>query len=563
MYESITPTFYPSPLTLTHSHQDTPPSSPPEHRKPLPKIPTPTCSPSITKKGHHPTVPLRPKARTETSTKLVENHEAVETVTKTEDRTSPNVTKPRPLPPKKPPKEPTETTLRVSPSPPHEDSKSPEPNEPALSPQPSPTPRPTPPKKPSKEDLLTTEVEQKLVTGSDNAPVTDSRPVPPRKPKPQPPVKPRTPSTVIETSPATLAPAEPTTPTRKPTPVPRKRPRATTTESKEETPKEQVETPKDQVVNEVEAEKEPVRANIEERLPVVEELSESVEEVHTKDEKEEAKPAPLLTLPTDSPQSKEEEEDDLVGSGYVNVEISQEPENEDDKIKMPAGESPKSRETKTAPPEGEAEMKGTIDASEAQQELSGLMVVSTEDLFSPGYEKMHPTEPIRITPDGEDYEPVNEGVIVVGGVVHPVVDHSHEYEEPAEWQPSSGEEDIPPLPPQYTEDAVEIPTNLAYDIPPPPRPATNVSNPYDVPTSSELATTRGRGEGRNGLRSSSGSASSDHKRELDATHDRTTVGKTSETVKAVHQPDRDNSLANGTLQKPKQRPENDAFGVSQ
>ena len=407
------------------------------------------------------------------------------------------------------------------------------------------------------------------MTGSDNAPVTDSRPVPPRKPKPQPPIKPRTPSAVYETSPATLAPAEPTTPTKKPTPVPRKRPRATTTETKEETPKKQVETPKEQVVNEVEAEKEPVRANVEEHLPVVEELSESAEEVHTKDEKEEAKPAPLLTLPTDSPQSKEKEEDDLIGSGYVNVEISEEPVDEDNEIpvnEMPAGESPKSREkeTKTAPPEEEAEMKGTIDAGEAQQKLSELMVASTEDLFSPGYEKMHPTEPIRITPDAEDYEPVNEGVIVVGGVVHPLVDHSHEYEEPAEWQPSSGEEDIPPLPPQYTEDAVEVPTNLAYDIPPPPRPATNVTNPYDVPTSTELATTRARGEGqRNGLRSSSGSASSDHKRELDATHDRTTVGKTSETVKAVHQQDRDNSLANGTLQKPKQRPENDAFGVSQ
>ena len=177
---------------------------------------------------------------------------------------------------------------------------------------------------------------------------------------------------------------------------------------------------------------------------------------------------------------------------------------------------------------------------------------------------MHPTEPIRITPDGEDYEPVNEGVIVVGGVVGAVVDHSHEYEEPAEWQPSSGEEDVPPLPPQYNEDAFEAPTNFPYDIPPPPRPATNVNNPYDVPTSSELSFTRGRGEGqRNGLRGSSGSTSLDQKRELEATHDRTTVGKAGETVKGGRQPDRDKTLANGNPQKPKQRPENDAFGVSQ
>ena len=361
------------------------------------------------------------------------------------------------------------------------------------------------------------------------------------------------------------------------------------------------ETPKEQVVNEVEVEKEPVRANVEEpvranveeHLPVVEELSESVEEVQTKDEKEEAKPAPLIS-PTATPQTKEEEgEDDLIGSGYVNVEICEPLENED---KIPekeasAGESPKPREkttqgVETAPPietnivnvplGSEAELPsedvgdtvnmeeeaGTTDDGRAQHELE--VASCEEDLFSPGYEKMHPTEPIRITPDGEDYEPVNEGVIVVGGVVGAVVDHSHEYEEPAEWQPSSGEEDVPPLPPQYNEDAFEAPTNFPYDIPPPPRPATNVNHPYDVPTSSELSFTRGRGEGqRNGLRGSSGSTSLDQKRELEATHDRTTVGKAGETVKGGRQLDRDKTLANGNPQKPKQRPENDAFGVSQ
>ena len=591
MSKSITPTFYHyiPPPTHTHTHQDTPPSSPPEHRKALPKIPSPARSPATVKKGHHPTVPLKPKARTESSVKLLDNHEAVETVTKTEDKASPSATKTRPLPPKKPPKEPTETTLRVSPSPPHEGDKSPEPNEPTSSPKRSPAPRPTPPRKPSKNDLPTTEVEQKSLTRSDNAPATDSKPVPLRKPKPQPPIKPRTPSTVYETSPGTLASAEQPTPTKRPTPVPRKRPRAVT-DHKEETPKEQV-------VNEVEAEKEPVRANVEEHLPVVEELSESVQEVQTKDEKEEAKPA-LLISPTETPQSKEEEEeDDLIGSGYVNVEICEPLENEGNETpekEMPVGESPKPREkttkgVETPPPVGtsivnvslgsEAELRsedvgGTVNMEEeagttndggAQQEPSELLVVSCEeDPFSPGYEKMHPTEPIRITPDGEDYEPVNEGVIVVGGVVGAVVDHNHEYEEPAEWQPSSGEEDVPPLPPQYNEDAVESPTNFPYDIPPPPRPATNVNNPYDVPPSSELSFTRGRGEGqRNGLRSSSGSTSLDQKRELEATHDRTAVGKAGETVKGGRQLDRDKPLANGNLQKPKQRPENDAFGVSQ
>ena len=358
-----------------------------------------------------------------------------------------------------------------------------------------------------------------------------------------------------------------------------------------------VETPKEQEVNKVEAEKEPVRANVEEHLPVVEELTESVEEVQTKDEKEEAKPA-LLISPTETPQSKEEEEeDDLIGSGYINVEICEELENEDDEIpekETPAGESPKPMEktakgVETAPPVGtsvvnvslssEAELPsedvggtvnmeeeaGTTNAGGAQQEPPELAVVSCEeDPFSPGYEKMDPTEPIRITPDGEDYEPVNEGVIVVGGVVGAVVDHNHEYEEPAEWQPSSGEEDVPPLPPQYNKDAVQVPTNFTYDIPPAPRPATNVNNPYDVPTSSELSFTRGRGEGqRTGLQSSSGNTSLDQKQELEATHDRTTVGKAGETVKGGRQLDRDKTLANGTLQKPKQRPENDAFGVSQ
>jgi len=538
--------------------------------------------------------------------KVLEDQETVETAAKTEGRVSPGTKKsPKPPPPKKIKKEPSEAALTVAPTLPHEDSKSPEPNE--LTPTPRPmTTRPIPPKKPSKDEApptQTKEVEQKLVTGNEvnNAPLGGSKPVPPRKPRPQLPTKSRTSTTPLETPSPTLSPMEAPVPTKRPIPVPRRRSRAI--------PDTKAEAPKEQVGNEVEVEKEELKPKVEEQLPVVEEVSESVVKVQTKGD-EESKPvlpAPSESNRTEASQSKEKEEDEP--PIYENVDV--EGKEEIDKLtgEMPENEqieeSPKAKDTKeeevevakTPPPdrmsdtnrpivnEGLSETGGVVDSEEKTEASEPQQEVKTgEGVFSDsaGYEKMDPIEPIRISPEYGDYEPMNEGVLLQIRSMKELestvaVGTSHEYDEPIEWRPSSGESEAPPLPPQYNELAVGVPSKVVYDTPPPPKPAANTVGTYDVPKStanststSPIPSTEGGEEGqRSGLQSSSGSTSSarsDHKR-------RSAEGTTIDlAVAAVIGKEGEWQLGRETVnksptstsaqQKPKWRPDRDALGVS-
>ena len=529
--------------------------------------------------------------------KLLEDQEAVETVAKTEGRVSPGTKKsPKPPPPKKPPKEPSEVALTVAPTPPDEGSKSPEPHEPTPSPRPS-TMRPIPPKKPPKDEAPPTpmkDVEQKLVTGNEvsTTPLGGSKPVPPRKPRPQLPIKSRTSTTALEMSSPIISPMEPPTPTKRPVPVPRKRSRAATDTK--------VEDPTEKVANEVEVEKEGLKPNIEEHLPAVEEVSESVQEVQTVDE-EESKTAPSKSDRTEASEGEDEEDETPI---YQNVDVETKEEIEKLTAEMTEKElieePPQAKDTqeeevevaRSPPPDRTSNMnrpivseelfetEGVVDsqktvASEPQQEAKAVEGVFIDSV---GYEKMDPIEPIRISPEYGDYEPMNEGVLLQ---LKTAASTGHEYDEPMEWRPSSGESEAPPVPPQYDEFASGVPSKVVYDTPPPPKPAINTDGTYDVPksgtnsvsTSPVPSSTEGGEEGqRSGLQSSSGSTSSarsDHKRRSEVTAEGTTIdlavaaviGKERE-FQAGRETVNKSPTNNFAQQKPKWKPDRDALGVS-